>query len=113
MEAVYVHGDEAAAEVAEDLSEGIREMVAINLQPSTVYRLVYGGHAFPTIKNVNTLRDESQFWTLGEKKVTALLKDTSSRTACLSDDPIGRSDARADAQHRAHDPGNGDVHAGE
>ena len=70
VEAVYVHGDDAAAEVAEDLSEGIREMVAINLQPSTVYRLVYGGHAFPTIKNVDTLRDESQFWTLGEKSVS-------------------------------------------
>ena len=49
MEAVYIHGDEAAAEVAEDICEGIREMVAVNLKPATVYRLVYGWHAFPTI----------------------------------------------------------------
>ena len=32
---------------------------------------------------------------------------------CLSDDPVGRSVTRTDAQHHAHDPGNGDVHAGE
>ena len=40
MEAVYIRGDEAAAEVTEDLCEGIREMAAINLLPATVYRLV-------------------------------------------------------------------------
>jgi hypothetical protein len=49
VEAVYIHGDEAAAEVAEDICEGIREMVAVNLQPATVYRLVFCGHVFPTI----------------------------------------------------------------
>ena len=49
VEAVYIHGDEAAAQVAEDICEGIREIVAVNLRPTTVYRLVYGGHAFPTI----------------------------------------------------------------
>ena len=61
VEAVYIHGEEAAAEVAADICEGIREMVAVNLLPSMVYSLVYGGHAFPTIKNVDTLRCESQF----------------------------------------------------
>ena len=49
VEAVYIHGDEAAAEVADDVREGIREMVAVNLQPATVYRLVFCGHVFPTI----------------------------------------------------------------
>ena len=31
---------------------------------------------------------------------------------CLSDDPAGRSISRTDAQHHAHHPGHGDVHAG-
>ena len=81
VEAVYIHGDEAAAEVADDVREGIREMVAVNVRPSTAYRIVYGANDFPTMRNVDILRDEPQFCALGEKKVTALLKDSSPRTA--------------------------------
>ncbi len=69
------------AEVAEDVKEGIREMVAVNLIPRTVWQIVYGGHTFPTINNIVTLRDEAQFFTLGEEKVKHLLTDTSPRTA--------------------------------
>ncbi len=32
----YIHGENAAAEVAEDLRDGIQEMVGVNLMPSTV-----------------------------------------------------------------------------
>ena len=81
MEAVYIHGEEAVAEVAEDVKEGIREMVAVNLLPRTVWQIVYGGHTFPTINNIVTLRSEAQFFTLGEEKVKHLLTDTSPRTA--------------------------------
>ena len=45
--ATYTHGEGAAAEVAADLRDGIREMVAVNLLPSTVWGLVYTGHGFP------------------------------------------------------------------
>ena len=34
--ASYEHGADAAAEVAADLSDGIKEMVAVSLQPSIV-----------------------------------------------------------------------------
>jgi hypothetical protein len=39
--AKYVHGEEAAAEVSVDVCEGIREMVCVNLLPSTVWALVF------------------------------------------------------------------------
>jgi hypothetical protein len=81
VKAVYIHGEEGVAEVAEDVKEGIREMVSVNLLPRTLLQLVYGGHTFPTIKNIVTLRGEAQFFTLGEEKVKHLLTDTSPRTA--------------------------------
>ena len=77
----YVHGEGAASEVAADLSDGIREMVAVNLLPGTVWSLRYTGHDFPTIDNVELLRAEPQFWILGAEKVNHLLADTSVRTA--------------------------------
>jgi hypothetical protein len=40
VEAVYIHGEEAVAEVAEDFKEGIRKMVAVNLLPRTVWQIV-------------------------------------------------------------------------
>ena len=33
--ASYEHGEDAASEVAADLSDGIKEMVAVGLQPGT------------------------------------------------------------------------------
>ncbi len=63
-------------EVAADLSDGIREMVAVNLLPGTVWSLRYTGHDFPTIENVELLRVEAQFWRLGGEKMRHLLSDT-------------------------------------
>ena len=79
--AQYVHGAAAVSEVAADLSDGIREMVAVNLLPGTVWSLRYTSHDFPTIENVELLRAEAQFWRLGEAKMRHLLHDTSVRTA--------------------------------
>jgi hypothetical protein len=45
--ATYEHGEQAAARVAADLREGIQEMVAVNLMPSTVWSLRFTGHGFP------------------------------------------------------------------
>jgi hypothetical protein len=39
--ATYEHGEQAAAVVAADLREGIQEMVAVNLMPSTVVPAVH------------------------------------------------------------------------
>ena len=50
--ATYEHGDGAAAEVATDLFNGIKEMVLTNLKPGTVWALEFTQHAFPTISNV-------------------------------------------------------------
>ncbi len=76
----YEHGEQAAAMVAADL-EGIQEMVAVNLMPSTIWSLRFTGSGFPTIDNVELLRAEAQFWCLGEAKLKHLLQDTSPRTA--------------------------------
>jgi hypothetical protein len=84
--ATYVHGDDDAAEVAEELRDGIQEMVAVNLMPSTVWSLKYTAHGFPTIDNVELLRAEAQFWSLGEEKLRHLLTDTSPRTAVEAGD---------------------------
>ncbi len=78
--ATYEHGEQAAAAVAADLREGIQEMVAVNLMPSTVWSLRFTGHGFPTIDNVELLRAEAQFWSLGETKLKHLLQDTSPRS---------------------------------
>jgi hypothetical protein len=79
--ATYEHGEQAVTRVAADLREGIQEMVAVNLMPSTVWSLRFTGHGFPTIDNVELLRAEAQFWSLGEAKLKHLLQDTSPRTA--------------------------------
>ncbi len=79
--AQYVQGAAAVSEVAADLSYGIREMVAVNLLPGTVWSLRYTGHDFPTIENVELLRAEAQFWRLGEEKMRHLLQHTSVCTA--------------------------------
>jgi hypothetical protein len=84
--ATYEHGEQAAAVVAADLREGIQEMVAVNLMPSTVWSLRFTGHGFPTIDNVELLRAEAQFWSLGEAKLKHLLQDTSPRTAVEAGD---------------------------
>ena len=56
--ATYEHGEGAAAEVAADLFDGIKEMVVTNLMPSTVWALEFTQHAFPTISNVGILAAE-------------------------------------------------------
>ena len=50
VEAFYIHGEEAVAEVAEDFKEGIRKMVAVNLLPRTVWQIVYGVTRSPRSK---------------------------------------------------------------
>jgi hypothetical protein len=84
--ASYEHGEQAAAMVAANLREGIQEMVAVNLMPSTIWSLRFTGHGFPTIDNVELLRAEAQFWGLGEAKLKHLLQDTSPRTAVEAGD---------------------------
>jgi hypothetical protein len=61
-------------------------MVAVNLMPGTVWSLKYTAHGFPTIDNVELLRAEAQFWSLGEEKLRHLLTDTSPRTAVEAGD---------------------------
>jgi hypothetical protein len=79
--AKYVHGEEAAAAVSDDWREGIREMVCVNLLPSTVWALVFTQNGFPTISNVELLRAEAKLWSLGEEKMRHRLSDTSHATA--------------------------------
>jgi hypothetical protein len=58
MAATYEHWKDAAAEVAANLREGILEMIAASLLPRTVWALLYTGHDYSTIDNVELLRAE-------------------------------------------------------
>ena len=84
--ASYEHGDGAAAEVAADLYAGLKEMVVVNLLPSTVWALKFTNHAFPTIDNVDILAAEAQFWRLGDIRMRHVLHDISPQT------PVERGD---------------------
>jgi hypothetical protein len=84
--------------VATELLEGIREMIAVNLLPCTVWMLRYTGHGYPTIDNVELLRSEKQFANLGEGRLRELLHDTSPMTAVEAGDghfPAVRAKRRA------------------
>jgi hypothetical protein len=89
--ASYEHGEDAAAEVAADLSDGIKEMVAVSLQPSTVWGLEYSKASFPTINNVGILAAEAQFWSLGDERMRHILEDVSAPT------PVERGDGHMPA----------------
>ena len=78
--ATYEHGEGAAAEVAADLFDGIKEMVLTNLMPSTVWALEFTQHAFPTISNVGILAAEAQFWRFGDTRMRHMLEDISQPT---------------------------------
>jgi len=89
--ASYEHGEGAAAEVAADLYDGIKDMVATNLMPSTVWALRFTQHAFPTIENVDILAAEAQFWRLGDERMRHILEDISRQT------PVERGDGHLPA----------------
>ncbi len=85
--ASYEHGEDAAAEVAADLSDGIKKMVAVNLLPSIIWGLEYSKASFPTINNVGILAAEAQFWSLSDERMRHILEDVSAPT------PVERGDA--------------------
>ena len=68
----YEHGAQAAGEVAEELREAIKEMVAFNVLPATLWALRWTDAGFPTILNTGILRAEAAFWTQGEAKMEHL-----------------------------------------
>lgn len=78
--AAYEHGDQAASEVAEDLRQAVKEMVAFNVMPATLWAMIWSASGYPTILNVWILRAEAAFWTLGDQKMEHLLGDTSGQT---------------------------------
>ena len=60
----YVHGDQAAGEVAEDIRQGIKEMIAFNVLPATAKAVRWTAHNFPAISNTEILEAEPAFWQL-------------------------------------------------
>ena len=48
--ATYVHGEQAASEVANEIREAIKEMIAFNLMPATALALRFSGNAFPELR---------------------------------------------------------------
>ena len=85
-EATYVHGEQAAGEVAKDVQDAIKEMVTFNLMPATTLALRFTGNSFPGIANPQILSAEAMFWSLGEAKMKHLLDDLSLQTAVEAGD---------------------------
>ena len=86
--AIYEHGAEAADEVAEELRDGIRDMVVCELDPETAWRLRWSTAGFPTIMEADILADDSLFLVLDEELRRALLADESMQTAVERGDGI-------------------------
>ena len=76
----YVHGAQAAGEVAEDVRGAVKEMVAFEVLPATLWAMLWSAAGYPTILNIEILRAEAAFWTLGESKMEHLLADNSAQT---------------------------------
>jgi hypothetical protein len=93
--AVYEHGAEAADEVADELRDGIRNMVVCELDPETVWNLRWEDYGqdlpaagFPTIMEADILVGDSLFLGLDGEQQRALLSDESTQTAVKRGDGI-------------------------
>ena len=84
--ATYIHGDQAAEEVADDVRNGIKEMVLFEVLPATAKAIRWSNHNFPTIQNPELLEAEPAFWVVGEVIMKRLLKDILARTAVEAGD---------------------------
>ncbi len=62
------------------MREAIKEMVAFNVLPATLWALRWSDAGFPTIVNTEILRAEAAFWTQGEQKMEHLLSENSAQT---------------------------------
>lgn len=86
--AVYTHDPEAAEEVAVELCEALRDMVAFVLQPATVWELQWSVAGFPTIMDLGVLARDPMFTALPEGLRHQLLDDQSAQTAVERGDGI-------------------------
>ena len=79
--ATYEHDPEAADEVAAELCDAIRDMVAYVLQPSTVWELCWSLAGSSTIMDVQVLAADPLFASLAAGQRERLLDDQSAQTA--------------------------------
>ena len=86
--ATYEHDPEAADEVAAELCDAIRDMVAYVLQPSTVWELCWSSAGFPTIMDVQVLAADPLLSSLAAGQRERLLDDQSAQTAVERGDGI-------------------------
>ena len=93
--AVYEHGAEAADEVADELRDGIRNMVVCELDLETIWNLRWEDYGqdlpaagFPTIMEADILAGDSVFLGLDGEQQRALLSDESIQTAVERGDGI-------------------------
>ncbi len=86
--AVYEHGAEAEDEVADELRDGIRDMVVCELDLETAWKLRWSAAGFPTIMEADILAGDSLFLSLDGELLRALLADESTQTAVERGDGI-------------------------
>jgi hypothetical protein len=86
--AVYEHDPDAGDEVAAELCDALRDMVAFVLQPTTVWELRWSAAGFPTIMDVQVLATDPLFLSLPEDLRERLLADESAQTAVERGDGV-------------------------
>ena len=86
--ATYERDPEAADEVAAELCDAIRDVVAYVLQPSTVWELCWSSAGSPTIMDVQVLAADPLFSSLAAGQRERLLDDQSAQTAVERGDGI-------------------------
>jgi hypothetical protein len=86
--AVYTHDPDEADDVAEDLRDAIRDMVAYELAPTTVWKLLWSTAGFPTIMDIAILAEDPLFARLEPGLRRCLLDDQSAQTAVERGDGI-------------------------
>jgi hypothetical protein len=73
--ATYVHGEQAAGEVVNEVRKAIKETIAFNLMLAKALALRFTGNAFPRIANPQILSAEAMFWSLGNTAMQHSLDD--------------------------------------
>ncbi len=85
---VYSHDPDEADDVAEDLRDGICDMVAFGLEPGTVWKLQWSIAGFPTIMDIAILAKDPLCARLEPGLLLCLLDDQSAQTAVERGDGI-------------------------
>ncbi len=86
--AVYTHDPDEADEVADNIREAIRDMVAYALEPAIVWKLQWSTAGFPTLVDISVLAEDPLFGGIDPGLRRCMLDDQSAQTAVKRGDGV-------------------------